>query len=93
MQGDGAPEWEGEKEHRVGAPDCEGVWGGWTCRTQVKFRPTHRSRNLEGALAAVRAQCKLGVYLGPLPVMIATIKRPPGKNQKYPEAFGIYWFP
>ena len=32
-----------------------------------------------GALAAVRAQCKLEVYLGTLPVITATIKRPPQK--------------
>ena len=40
---------------------------------------------------APRAQCKLWGYLGPLPVIIASIKRPPAKNKNYPEALGIYW--
>ena len=43
----------------------------------------------EGALATVRAQCKLWVYLGTLPVIITTIKRPPGKNKNHPEAFTV----
>ena len=41
-----------------------------------------------GALAKARAQGKLWVYLGTLPVIIATIKRPAGKNNNYSEAFG-----
>ena len=36
-------------------------------------------------------RCKLWVYLGPLPVMIAPIERPLRQNKKYPEAFGIHW--
>ena len=46
---------------------------------------------LEGALATVRAPCKLEVYLGTLLVITATIKRPPRKNKNYPEASGISW--
>ena len=38
-------------------------------------------------------RCKLWVYLGTLPVMIATIKRPPGNNKKHSEASGMYWQP
>jgi hypothetical protein len=38
----------------------------------------------EGALAT------FGVYLGPLPVITATEKRPPGKNKHHPEAVGKY---
>ena len=52
-----------------------------------------RGPHLEGTLAAVRAQCKLWVYLGTLPVTIATIKRPPGKNTSDPEASGMHWQP
>ena len=47
----------------------------------------------EGARAIVRARCNLWVYLGTLPVIIATIKRPAGKNKSYPEAFRISWQP
>ena len=41
----------------------------------------------------MRAQCKLWVYLGPLPVIIATIKRRPGKNKHYPEGKGVARIP
>ena len=50
-----------------------------------------------GALATVRARLprcarhKLWGYLGPLPVIIAPIKRPPGRNKDYPQASGVYW--
>ena len=47
----------------------------------------------EGSLATARARRKLWVYPGPLPVMIATIKRPPGKNRTYPDPSGISWQP
>ena len=45
----------------------------------------------EGALAVVRVRCKLLGYLGTLPVIIATLKRPPQKNKNHPQASGIYW--
>ena len=48
---------------------------------------------LESALAMAHARCKLWVYLGTLPVIIATIQRPPRKNKHYPEASGIFWHP
>ena len=54
--------------------------------------PWLRGRCCHG-VGAVRARCKHWVYLGPLPVIIATIKRLPGKNKNYPEAFGNYWQP
>ena len=47
----------------------------------------------EGALATVRARRKLWVHVGPLPVIMATIKRYPGKNKNDSEASGIYWQP
>ena len=50
-------------------------------------------RRKKGALATMRARCKVWVYLGALPVTIATIKRPPRKNKNYPEASGIDWQP
>ena len=37
------------------------------------------------ALLPWRARCKHGVCLGTLLVIIATIKRPPGKDKNYPE--------
>ena len=45
------------------------------------------------ALARVllRARCGLWIYLGPLPVIIATVKRPSGKSKTDLEASGIYW--
>ena len=42
---------------------------------------------LEGALARVRARCKLWFFLGTLPVIIATIKRPLRKEQKLSKSF------
>ena len=47
----------------------------------------------EGALATGRARCKLWFSLGPLPVIIATVKRPRGKTKNCPEASGIYCQP
>jgi hypothetical protein len=38
----------------------------------------------------MRAQCNLWGYLETLLVIIATIKRPPGKNKNYPEVLGDY---
>ena len=58
------------------------------CRSSPRFlgnRPAQWSvpvSHNEGALATVRARCKLWVYLETLPVIIATIKRPPAKNKK-----------
>ena len=40
------------------------------------------------AARAVRARCKLWVYPGALPVIIATIKRPPGKNKTTQKPLG-----
>ena len=36
-------------------------------------------------------RCKLRVFLGPLPVVIATLRRPSGPNKHYSEASGIHW--
>ena len=55
-------------------------------QTCIRGRSCHSAR-------AVRARCKLWVYLGPLLVMYATINRPPGMNKTYPEASGMYWQP
>ena len=38
---------------------------------------------LEGALATVRARCELWVYPGSLPVVVALLERPPGRNKHY----------
>ena len=54
-------------------------------------RPRLSNKTLEGAFATRCVQCKLWVCLGTLPVIIATIKRPSGKN--HAEASGIYWQP
>ena len=58
--------------------------------------PMRWSAYKEGALDTApsrRVRCKFWVYLGTLLVIIATIKRPPGKKENYPEAFGNYWQP
>ena len=39
--------------------------------------------------ANLRTRCKLQEYLGTLFVIIATIKRPQGKNKNFPEASGM----
>ena len=65
----------------------QAVWAFGRCSLRVWSGVGGRS--CHGA-RAVRARCKLGVYLGTLPVMIATI-RPLGTNQNCPEASGIYW--
>ena len=44
-------------------------------------------------MRVVCARCKRWVYPGTLLMIIATIKRPPGKSKNYPEACGIYWQP
>ena len=52
-----------------------------------------RRMGSEGTLATVHVRCRLWVYLGLLPVITAPIKRTPGKDNNYPEAFGIYLQP
>ena len=38
-------------------------------------------------------RCNLWGYRGPLPVITALIRRPPGMNNNCPEASGSYWHP
>ena len=57
------------------------------CRVCVAQAP---DALVEGALATVRARCKLRVNLGPLPVIIAPIKRPQGKTKHCAEVCGNY---
>ena len=56
------------------------------------------NRQHKSAVRALLPRCArcaraadLCLFLGPLPVTIATIKRPPGKNKHYPQASGIDW--
>ena len=54
-------------------------------------RSAPRGGGGEGALAAVRAQRRCWVVLGPLPVTNATLKRPSEKNKNDPDALWNYW--
>ena len=70
------------------APAWEGCQGAGSA---LVSRETAVPLSPRCALAMVRG-ANFG-YLGTLLVMIAAIKRPPGKNKNYPEASRIYWQP
>ena len=63
--------------------------GSWTA---VDGHPTPVGRSRRALFATVHITLRW-VYLRTLPVMIAAIKRPSGKNNNCAEASGIYWQP
>ena len=63
--------------------------GGWTA---VDGHPTPVGRSRRALFDTVHITLRW-VYLRTLPVMIAAIKRPSGKNNNCAEASGIYWQP